>query len=77
MMAEVGSIKLNVRLRIEAGIGKNLTDVGHADMELALPVQMTAVASEHGAGAAITIDTTALTARLTEAVAAFESTAQG
>ena len=71
-MADVGSIKLKVRLRVEAGIGASLTDVGHADLEVSLPVEITALSDTETAGAAVTVDTTVLTSRLTDAVAAFE-----
>lgn len=76
-MAEAGSIKVNLRLRIEAGIGNTLTDIGHADMEIDLPVQVTPLNGAHSAGASIAIDTSALNSRLSAAAAAFENIAQG
>ncbi|QTV79473.1 hypothetical protein [Microbacterium sp. NIBRBAC000506063] len=40
-MATVGSIALRLRLRIEAGIVDGvLTDVGHADIDMPLPVRL-------------------------------------
>lgn len=72
--ASVGSIRLKLRLRIEAGLADVLTDVGHADMEIPLPV--TVMSSFDGSGdsvgATVSIDTRALTSTLTAAAAAFE-----
>ncbi|ABR10465.1 MULTISPECIES: hypothetical protein [Bacteria] len=70
-MTSVGSIPMNVRLRIEAGIGHALTDVGHADIHINLPVEVTTLTDTETAGAAIT---STISTRLTEAVAAFERT---
>lgn len=68
-MATLGGIPIKLRLRIEAGIGGALTDVGHADIDFVLPVTITATE----AGATVTIDTTALQGILSDAAAAFEN----
>lgn len=69
MAHSIGGIPLRIRLRIEAGIGDTLTDVGHADIDTVLPVT---IEPTDGPGASINVDTAGLTAMLTHAVAAFE-----
>lgn len=76
-MAELGSIPLKLRLRIEAAVGgSTVHDVGYADIDISLPVSITPTHGMNGAGAQVSIDTTALTTRLTDAVAAFETAVQ-
>lgn len=69
-MATLGSVPMKLRIRIEAGIGNTLTDIGHADLDLALPVQVTA--APNGAGATLNIDTDDLQRRISAAADAFE-----
>lgn len=61
---------MKLRIRIEAGIGNTLTDIGHADLDLALPVHV--AATPNGEGATLTIDTDDLQRRISTAADAFE-----
>jgi len=70
MAHSIGGIPITLRLRIEAGIGNTLTDVGYADIDTVIPVTVEPMA---GAGAKVVVDTSALTSMVSGVVAAFES----
>lgn len=70
-MATIGGIPMKLRLRIEAGIGQTLTDIGHADLDVTLPVQVKP--TPHGPGLSLTIDADEMQRTLTTAVEAFEN----
>jgi len=76
-MATLGGIPITLRLRVEAGAGGALVDVGHADMSLVLPVTVEVGQDEDGRLATVHIDTSTFTAALTSATTAFEETLTG
>ena len=70
-MAKIGDIPVKLRLRVEAGIGNAMTDVGHADMVINIPVKLHAT----GTTANVSLDTTELRACITDAMQVFLDTA--
>lgn len=70
-MAKLGDMTVNIRLRVEAGVGNAMTDVGHADLEIKIPV--TAEATDTGISMAL--DTSHLRTQIADAIQAFADTA--
>ncbi|PRB14477.1 hypothetical protein [Microbacterium sp. MYb62] len=71
MTAWPASLGIKVRLRVDAGIREDtLVEVGHGDLDMRVPVEMT---HTPGVGITFTMDTADLTRRIGAAAHAFEA----